>query len=147
MPTAPSKSKQKHGKDYLDEAVAKSIYRYKPISRKRALYAAVLGFPFGWAGIHNFVMRRKKRGALHVIISTVALSLFFYPFSYGISVVYRCKLGIECIDMSAYDDTLNALIIAGLVLCVANLLWGIIESIIILINLNRFPTTVSKDQD
>ena len=139
MPTAPSKSKQKHGKDYLDEAVAKSTYRHKPISRKRALYAAILG-------IHNFVMRRKKRGALHVIISTVALSLFFYPFSYGISIVYRCKLGIECIDMSAYDGTLNVLIIAGLVLCVANLLWGIIESIVILINLNRFPVTVPKDK-
>ncbi len=140
MPTAPSKSKTKHGKDYLDEAVAKSTYHSKPISRKRALYAGILGIPFGWAGLHNFIMHRKKRGILHVIFSTIALTLFFYPFSYGITVVYRCKLKIECIDISSYDNTLNVLIIVGLILCALNFIWGIIESIVILINLKRFPT-------
>lgn len=140
MPTKPSKSKQKHGKDFLDEAVAKSTYRYKPVTRRRALYAAIFGIPFGWAGIHNFIMRRKKRGALHVIISTVAISMFFYPICYGVTVVYRCKQGLECVDISGYDDTLNFLIITGLVLYGANIIWGIIESIIILININRFPT-------
>ena len=145
MPTKPSKSTRKHGKDYLDEAVAKSTYHYKPITRRRAIYAAILGIPFGWAGIHNFIMRRKKRGALHMIISTVALSLFFYPLSYGISVVYRCRKGLECIDMSGYDDTLNVLIIIGLILYGANIIWGIVESVIILINIKRFPTSISSN--
>ena len=130
MPTKPSKYK-KHGKDYLEEAVAKSTYHYKPITRKRAAVAALIGIPFGWSGIHNFMMRRRKRAALHFIISTIAISMFFYPLSYGIAVVYQCQHGGECIDMSGYDDTFNVLIIVGLISFALNILWGIIESVII----------------
>ena len=141
MPTKPTKSK-KHGKAYLDEAVAKSTYHKKPITRKRAFCAAVFGIPFGWMGMHNFIMRRKKRGLLHLLTSNIAFLLFFVPFCLGIMAVYPCRHGGECIDISSYDNTLNVILIIGIVSFVACLIWGIVESVVILINLNRFPETV-----
>jgi hypothetical protein len=138
MPTKPTKHKN-HGKAYLDEAVAKSTYRRKPITRRRALYGALLGIPFGWMGIHNFALRQKKRGLLHMLTSNIAFLLFFIPFCLGIMAVYPCRHGGECIDISSYDDTLNVLLIIGLIAFVVCIIWGIIESVVILINLNRFP--------
>lgn len=143
MPTKPHKTS--HGKNYLDEAVAKSTYHYKPITRKRAATAASLGLFLGWSGLHNFLMRRRKRGALHFILSAISIAMFFYPLCHGIAVVYQCQHGGKCIDMSSYDDFLNVLIIIGLITFAANIIWGIVEAIVIFINLGRFPNSIDKN--
>ena len=70
MPTKPSH--KKHGKDYLDEAVAKSTYRKKPITRSRAIKAGILGILLGTTGIHNAMMRNKKRGFVHLLFSSIS---------------------------------------------------------------------------
>lgn len=143
MPTSPRKS-NKRGKDYLEEAVAKSTYHYKPITRRRAAVAALFGIPFGWMGIHNFMMRRRKRAALHFAISAIAISMFFYPLCYGISVYYKCQQTGECAKVEN-DDLLNVLVIIGLIAFALNIIWGIVESVIILININRFPSSIERD--
>jgi TM2 domain-containing membrane protein YozV len=136
MPTKPSS--KKHGKAYLDEAVEKSTYRAKPITRKKAIIAGCLALPLGSTGIHNFLMRNKKRGFFHLLISSIAFGLFFFPFSHALLAVYSCQMGGECIDMSSYDDTLNALLITGLILLAGSIIWGAVEGIIILINHKHF---------
>lgn len=137
MPTKPTH--KKHGKDYLDEAVAKSTYRKKPITRSRAIKAGILGILLGCTGIHNALMHNKKRGFVHLLASSIAFGMFFLPLCHGFLVVYQCQHGGECIDMSSYDDTLNFLVIAGFVLFIASIIWGIVEGIIILANLRRYP--------
>lgn len=141
MPTKPSK--KSHGKAYLDEAVAKSTYRKKPISRRRAIIAGLLAVPLGCIGFHDLLLRNKKRGFIHCLFSSIAFGMVFFPLMHGFAVVYQCQNGGECISMDGYDDTLNAIVIAGLVLFAASIIWGIVEGIIILTHLNRF--TVSED--
>lgn len=141
MPTAPSKHR-KHGKDYLDEAVAKSTFRKKPITRSRAIKAGILGILLGTTGIHNAIMRNKKRGFVHLLFSSAAFGMFFLPLCHAFSVVYLCRHGGECVDMSSYDDTLNALVIAGFILFFASIVWGIVEGIIILKNCKSFPKKI-----
>lgn len=136
MPTKPSKNK--HGKDYLDEAVAKSTYRRKPISRNRAIAAGILAVPLGCIGMHDILLRNKKRGFIHMLISSVAFGMFFLPLSHAFMIVYKCKHNLGCEDIHGYDDTLNVIVIAGLILFAASIIWGIIEGIIILTHLNRF---------
>lgn len=136
MPTKPSKNK--HGKDYLDEAVAKSTYRRKPISRNRAIAAGILAVPLGCIGMHDILLRNKKRGFIHILISSVAFGMFFLPLSHAFMIVYKCKHNLGCEDIHGYDDTLNVIVIAGLILFAASIIWGIIEGIIILTHLNRF---------
>ena len=138
MPTKPHRSKDT--KKFLDEAVAKSTYHTKPVTRKRALTAALLAFPLGSLGVHNFMMRLKKRGFLHLIVSTIGFSMVFYPLVYGIAVYYKCTYEKQCIDISGYDGLLNAIIITGMVLWSLSIIWGFVEGVIILININRFPT-------
>lgn len=137
MPTKPSH--KKHGKDYLDEAVAKSTYRKKPITRSRAIKAGILGILLGTTGIHNAMMRNKKRGFVHLMYSSATFGMFFLPICHGISVVYKCQHGGECIDMSSYDDTLNFILIAGIVLFLASIVWGIVEGVIILKHAGDYP--------
>lgn len=137
MPTKPSK--KKHGKDYLDEAVAKSTYHKKPITRKRAIRAGILGILLGCTGIHNSIMHNKKRGFAHLLLSTIAFGMFFFPLSHAFLVVYQCQHGGECINITGYDDVLNVLVIAGFILFIASIIWGIVEGIIILKNCKNFP--------
>ena len=137
MPTKPRANK----KMTLNEAVAKSDWRNRPVSRKRATVAGILGIPFGCLGMHDFIMRHKKRGFIHLIATTIAFGLFFVPFIYGVSVVYGCmhpELNLQCIKIGDYDDTLNTIMIIGMVLTVASIIWGIVESVIILANRNSF---------
>lgn len=137
MPTKPRTEK----KMTLDEAVAKSDWRNRPVSRKRATVAGIIGIPFGCLGMHDFIMRHKKRGFIHLIATTIAFGLFFGPFIYGVSVVYGCmhpELKLQCVKIDGYDDTLNVIMIIGLVLTLASILWGIIESVIILARRNQF---------
>ena len=137
MPTKPRANK----KMTLDEAVAKSDWRNRPVSRKRATVAGILGIPFGCLGMHDFIMRHKKRGFIHLLITTFVFGMFFTPFMYGVSVAYGCmhpELNLQCIKISDYDDTLNAIMIIGMVLTVASIIWGIVESVIILANRNSF---------
>ena len=141
MPTKPNKNR-KHGKDYLDEAVAKSTYHKKPITRSRAIKAGILGILLGTTGIHNAMMRNKKRGFIHLLFSSAAFGMFFLPISHAFTVVYLCKHGGECIDISSYDDTLNILVIAGFILFFASIVWGIVEGIIILKNCKSFPKKI-----
>ena len=141
MPTKPSKNK-KHGKDYLDEAVAKSTYRKKPITRSRAIKAGIFGILLGTTGIHNAIMRNKKRGFVHLLYSSITFGMFFMPLSYAFSVVYRCQHGGECVDISGYDDTLNVLVIAGFILFFTSIVWGIVEGVIILKNYKSFPKKI-----
>ena len=136
MPTKPSKNK--HGKDYLDEAVAKSTYRRKPISRNRAIAAGILAVPLGCIGMHDILLRNRKRGFIHMLISSVAFGMFFLPLSHAFMIVYKCKHNLGCEDIHGYDDTLNVIVIAGFILFAASIIWGIIEGIIILTHLNRF---------
>lgn len=140
MPTKPSKNtSKKHGKAFLNEAVAKSGYYRKPITKKRAITAGVVAILlFGSVGIHDFIMQNRKRGLIHMFIGTIAFGMFFVPLCYGISVVYRCRDTGECIDISSYDDTLNAILVAGIFFFLASTIWGIVEGIIILTHLGRF---------
>ncbi len=137
MPTKPNR--KKHGKDYLDEAVAKSTYRKKPITRSRAIKAGILGILLGTTGIHNAMMRNKKRGFIHLLFSSITFGMFFLPLGHGLVIVYTCQHGGECIDMSSYDDTLNFILIAGIVLFLASIIWGIVEGIIILKHAGDYP--------
>lgn len=139
MPTAPSK--RKHGKDYLDEAVAKSTYRKKPITRHRAFIAGILAIPLGCIGFHDLLLRNKKRGFIHCLISSIAFAMVIFPLAHGFAIVYQCQNGGECLSMAGYDDTLNAIVIAGLVIFAASVIWGIVEGIIILTHLNRFTSS------
>ena len=137
MPTKPHAKK----KMTLDEAVAKSDWRNRPISRKRATVAGVLGIPFGCLGIHDFILHHKKRGFIHLIVSSIVFGMFFMPFIYGVSVVYGCmhpELGLQCVNISEYDDTLNVVMTIGLIGTLASIIWGIVESVIVLINRNKF---------
>ena len=137
MPTKPSK--RKRGKDYLDEAVAKSAYRKKPITRSRAIKAGTLGILLGATGIHNILMHNTKRGLAHLLYSSTAFGMFFLPLCHAFIVVYLCKHGEECIDISSYDDTLNTLVITGFALFATSIIWGAVEGIIILKNYKNFP--------
>ena len=139
MPTAPSK--KKHGKDYLDEAVAKSTYRKKPITRRRAMIAGILAIPLGCIGFHDFLLRNKKRSFVHTLVSAIAFFMVVIPLAHAFTIVYRCQIGEECLSMEGYDDTLNAIVIAGLVIFAASIIWGIVEGIIILTHLNRFTSS------
>jgi hypothetical protein len=146
MPTKPSQHKsKKHSNNYLDEAVAKSTYHKKPVTRNRAILAGLLGIPFGWIGIHNFLMRRKKRAFAHFTFSSIGFGMFFLPVCYGVAVIYQCRHTKECIDISSYDDTLNAIVITGIILFAISVLWGAIEGIILLINRNRFPVSTDAN--
>ena len=138
MPTKPNRNR-KHGKDYLDEAVAKSTYHKKPITRSRAIKAGILGILLGTTGIHNAMMRNKKRGFVHLLYSSFTFGMVFLPLCHGFLVVYQCRHGGECIDISGYDDTLNAIVIAGLILFFASIVWGVVEGVIILKNYKSFP--------
>lgn len=137
MPTKPSK--KKHGKDYLDEAVAKSTFHKKPITRKRAIIAGLLAIPLGCIGFHDLLLRNKKRGFIHLVVSSIAFGMVFFPLAHAFAVVYQCQIGKECISMEGYDGTLNAIVIAGMIFFAASVIWGIIEGIIILTHLSRFP--------
>ena len=139
MPTAPSK--KKHGKDYLDEAVAKSTYRKKPISRRRAMVAGLLAIPLGCIGFHDLLLRNKKRGFIHCLISSIAFGMVLLPVAHAFTIVYQCQNGGECLSIEGYDDTLNVIVIAGLVIFAASIIWGIVEGIIILTHLNRFTSS------
>ena len=136
MPTKPHKIS-------LDEAVEASTWRGKPITRKRATVAGILGIIFGFSGLHNLIMHRKKRAAGHFITSSIAFAMFVYPFAYGVAVVY-CNNHIDTfkncpnVTEGGLDTTLNIVMTIGLVLSISALLWGIIEGIIILVHRNRF---------
>ena len=135
MPTKPKK------KLTLDEAVEASTWRHKPISRRRATVAGLLGIMFGYTGIHNFIMHRKKRGFCHMLISSASLLALFLPLIQAVFVVYSCKhpeFGYPCYKMDSYDDALNVLLIIGIIATVFNVAWGAIEGAIILIHRNRF---------
>lgn len=140
---APKQTERKHGKEFLDEAVEKSTYRPRAISRRRATIAGIFAIPFGWSGIHCLMMRSKKRGLLHFAAATVALAMFVFPVMHGIMVVYNCRKGIECVKIDGYDDALNVLVIAGLILFAANVIWGIVEGVIILKNRKFFSEIVA----
>ena len=137
MPTKPSKH-AKHGKDYLDEAVAKSTYHAKPITRKRATVSGVLGVLLGFTGIHNWIMRRKKRAFMHSMISAIGFFMFFLPIAHGVIVVYNCRHGFGCEDMRSYSDIFNILVIAGFAIFGFSLIWGIVEGITILTHLSHY---------
>lgn len=130
MPTSPNK---KHGRDYLEEAVAKSTYHKKPLTRERAISCGILAIMLGTTGIHNFLMRQKKRGLLHLLFSSLAFGMFLIPLCFGLAA-YR-----KHIDISSYDKTLNAILIGGIVLFAVSLIWAIAEGIILLINAKNFP--------
>lgn len=133
MPTKPRKMT-------LKEAVARSTWQEKPITRRRATLAAYFGILLGFTGIHNLIMRRKKRALAHAASSTVAFAMFLGPLIYVLIVVVKCRHPeqYECPDISGYDDTLNVIMIIGMILSALAILWGIVEGIIILLNRNRF---------
>lgn len=133
MPTKPHKMT-------LEEAVARSTWQEKPITRRRATIAAYFGILLGFTGIHNLIMRRKKRALAHAVSSTAAFALFFGPLLYVLIVVVKCQHPeqYECPDISSYDDTLNVIMIIGMILSALAILWGVIEGIIILLNRHRF---------
>ena len=134
MPTKP------HRKMTLDEAVAKSTWQSKPITRKRATLAGYLGILLGFTGIHNLIMRRKKRAIAHAASSAIAFAMMLIPLAHALIVVYKCKHPEQyaCPDISGYDDTLNVVLIAGIILSMLAILWGMVEGVIILLNRNRF---------
>lgn len=142
MPTKPSRKSSfkstKHGKDYLDEAVAKSGYYRKPITKKRAILAGILAIPFGSTGIHNYIMHNAKRGFIQGLIGSITFAMVIIPLSYGIMAYYRK------IDISGYDDTLNAILIIGLIGFAISLIWGIVEGIIILTHIGKFVDNETK---
>ncbi len=135
MPTKPHRKK---GTAYLDEAVAKSTYHEKQISKRRALIAGLCAFPFGFTGLHNYLMRRKKRAFAHFVISGVALLMFFYPFLIAVKNYMSCRKGLECEDLSQFSVLFNILVIAGIVTFAASFIWAIVEGIVILTHLRRF---------
>ena len=47
-------------------------------------------------------------------------------------------MNLQCIKIDDYDDTLNVIMIIGLILTLVSILWGIVESVIILINRKNF---------
>ena len=110
----------------------------KPITRKRAIKAGIFGILFGFTGIHNAMLNNKKRALAHLLSSGIAFAMFLAPLIYGIAIVYQCKHSDTCIDISGYDDTLNVILITGMILSVAAILWGIIEGIIILLKSARY---------
>ena len=134
MPTKP------HSKITLEEAVAKSTWQSKPITRKRATLAGYFGVLLGFTGVHNLIMRRKKRAFAHAASSAVAFAMMLIPLAHALIVVYKCKHPEQyaCPDISGYDDTLNVVLITGIILSILAILWGIAEGIIILANRNRF---------
>ncbi len=133
MPTKPHRMT-------LDEAVARSAWQEKPITRRRASIAAYFGILLGFTGIHNLIMRRKKRALAHALSSAVAFAMFLGPLLYVLIVVYKCQhpAQYECPDISGYDDTLNVIMIIGMILSALALLWGFVEGVVILLNRNRF---------
>jgi len=131
-----------HTRLTLDEAVEASDWKKRKISRRRATTAGIVGLFFGYMGAHDFIMRHKKRGFVHLISAAIAITMFFMPFLYGVSVVYGCRhpeLNLQCVDISEYDDMLNVIMIIGMVLTAGVIIWGIVESIIILRNRDCFP--------
>ena len=137
MPTKPSKSKRMT----LDEAVAASSWKNRPVSRKRATTAGIVGLFFGYMGAHDFIMRHKKRGFIHLIAFSICFTMFLVPFFMGVIAAYcrmHPELKVQCLDLRGNDITLNVIMTTGLVLVVANLIWGIVESVIILAHRKDF---------
>lgn len=110
----------------------------KPITQKRAIKAGIFGILFGFTGIHNAMLNNRKRALAHLLSSGLAFAMFLVPLFIGFIVVYQCKHGNGCTDISGYDDTLNVILITGMILSVAAILWGIIEGIIILLKSARY---------
>ena len=137
MPTKP----HKNAKAYLDEAVAKSTAQAKPISHRRAIISGFAGIFCGFSGIHNMLMYRKKRGFVHLLLSTAALALVYYPFRHALYYYVRCRQGIECIDMSSFTIPFNVMVISGFALFVISVIWGVVEGVIILVHHKRFATS------
>ncbi len=133
MPTKPHKMT-------LDEAVARSTWQDKPITRRRATIAGYFGVLLGFTGVHNLIMRQKKRALIHALSSAAAFAMFLAPLIYVLVVVVKCQHPekFECPDISGYDDTLNVIMIIGMILSGLALLWGTAEGVIILLNRNRF---------
>lgn len=131
-----------HTRLTLDEAVEASDWKKRQISRRRATTAGIVGLFFGYMGAHDFIMRHKKRGFFHLATAAIAISMFLMPFLYGVSVVYGCRhpeLNLECVDISGYDDMLNTVMTIGMIFTAIVIIWGIVESIIILKNRDSFP--------
>ncbi len=139
MPTKPHKNIKSKLQEAIEKSTKKHRRKAKPLTRKRVTYCGIAGILFGWLGIHNFMMHRPKRAFGHIIYSAITFDMFAIPLIYAAFVVYQCRHGKECIDITSYDDTLNVVVIVGLILFITSVIWGVVEGIILIANRSRFP--------
>lgn len=87
------------------------------------LAAGILGLFFGALGIHNFMLGRKGRGIAQLSIFICGLLLFFIPL---VNLLLLYFVDVE---------PMLATIVLGILLIVADSIWALIDSVLILVKL------------
>lgn len=107
-------------------------------SEKSRIYGGLLGLFFGGLGVHNFYLGHKKKGAIQLVLTLVAITLLFVGFISAVG--YLIDLGVDLETLAEAD--LNALtneaitkymtrFIIGPMISTIVGIWAFIESILI----------------
>lgn len=96
---------------------------------KSALTAGVLGIFLGAFGMHDWYLGRQKPAKRHVILLIVGVAMF------GLSMIARAL--ISAMTQLAWANSLNSIAtilrIIGWITLVANVVWGVIEGILLIV--------------
>ncbi|MCW5953054.1 MAG: TM2 domain-containing protein [Propionibacteriaceae bacterium] len=102
----------------------------QPVSKTTA---ALLAFLLGWAGAHNFYLNQRARGVAHLLLFGLSMLGFLGVGAYTLFMIFWYSdlyLGHEM------DGTQELILSAGMILSfgllIVDVLWAVIEGIIIL---------------
>lgn len=106
------------------------VGRPNRFSQSRLIVAAVLALltPFGLFGIHDFILKKYLRGALHLILAIISIYfIFFHQFCDWTNPDECNRKTLEFLGL-------------GILLMSISGIWMVIEAIIIIIDINNKPT-------
>lgn len=103
----------------------------QPVSKRTA---ALLAFLLGWVGAHNFYLGQRTRGILHLLLFGLSALGFVGLGGYTLFIIFWHSDLYLGHDMDGSQELiLSATMIGTLGLLIANVLWAVIEGIIILV--------------
>lgn len=106
------------------------------IYREDVVKAAILGFFFGWLGVHSFRTRRVWIGFGQFLLSGVTITLMVFSLIFGYSL--QLLMGKE--SANSVDPLALVKGIAIYIPLIAAYAWGVIDSIYLLIVKDRYPS-------
>lgn len=93
----------------------------------------MFAFFLGWLGVHNFQLGQRKRGVGHLVLLGFAILAFVALMFYTVFVVFWYSDLYLGHDMGDADQALiSALMALPFVLLAGNVVWAIVEGIVIL---------------